>query len=61
MAITWYAGYGGYNNTGPYNNVLLVGSPVNWLPGLTNVSLASARAEGYAKVLGLNQKMVPQL
>lgn len=56
MAITWYAGYGGYNNTGPYYNVLLVGSPTNWLPGLTNVNLTNARAEGYAQGIGFESE-----
>ena len=56
MAITWYAGYGGYNNTGPYYNVLLVGSPDNSLPGLNNVDLTSARAEGYAQGIGFESE-----
>ena len=56
MTITWYAGYGGYNNTGPYNNVLLVGSPTNSLPGLTNVNLTAARAEGYAQGIGFESE-----
>lgn len=52
MAISWYAGYGGYDNTGPYSNVLLVGSPDNNLPSLSNVKLDEARAQGYAKGIG---------
>ena len=56
MAITWYAGYGGYNNTGPYYNVLLVGSPDNSLPGLNNVDLTRARAEGYAQGIGFESE-----
>lgn len=56
MAITWYAGYGGYDNTGPYNNVLLVGSPTNSLPGLSNVNLTNARADGYAQGVGFESE-----
>ena len=56
MAITWYASYGGYNNIGPYYNVLLVGSPTNSLPGLSNVDLTNAIAEGYAKGVGFESE-----
>lgn len=55
MAINWYAGYGGYNNTGNFNNVLLVGSPNNSIASFTNISLDKARASGYGQGVGFEQ------
>ena len=52
MAISWYAGYGGYNNTGPYANVLLIGSPNNTIHGLSNVQLDEARSYGKGRGVG---------
>lgn len=52
MAISWYSAYGGYNNTGPYYNVLLIGSPTNSINGLSNVSLDQARQSGHGRGVG---------
>ena len=52
MAISWYAGYGGYNNTGPYANVLLMGSPTNVINGLSNIQLDEARRNGKGRGVG---------
>ena len=52
MAISWYAGYGGYNNTGPYANVLLMGSPTNAINGLSNIQLDEARRNGKGRGVG---------
>lgn len=52
MAISWYEGYGGYNNTGPYANVLLIGSPTNAINGLSNIQLDEARRNGKGRGVG---------
>ena len=52
MVISWYTGYGGYNNTGPYANVLLMGSPTNSINGLSNIQLDEARRNGKGRGVG---------
>lgn len=61
MAIAWYAGYGGYNNTGPYHNVLLLGSPNNSIPNLTNIQLDQARQAGKGFGVGFELQAENQL
>jgi hypothetical protein len=48
--MAWQYFYGAYNNTGPYANVVLGGSPDN--TGPFGVPLATAHASGYGK--GIN-------
>ena len=52
--VAYYAAYGGYNNTGNFSNVLLAGSPVDWLPNITNVNFKQAREAGYGFGVGFD-------
>ena len=52
--VAYYAAYGGYNNTGNFANVLLAGSPVDWLPNITNVNFNQAREAGYGLGVGFD-------
>ena len=52
--VDYYAAYGGYNNTGNFSNVLLAGSPVDFLPNIRNVNFAQARSEGYGFGVGFD-------
>lgn len=52
--VTYYPAYGGYNNTGNFSNVLLAGSPTDWIPNIRNVNFNQARESGYGFGVGFD-------
>lgn len=47
MANKWLPAYGGYAQSGGYNDVIMMGALDNNIPGISNVNLDQARGSGY--------------